>query len=276
MTTFLLVHGAWHNSLHWTGISRHLILRGHRAVPLDLPGHGIKARFPVSYLRGDWSGFLTEPAASAEMSLDDAANSIVETIEALEPHGKITLVGHSAAGNAISRAAELAHSRVNRLVYISAVCPTLLHNAPAYANLAENPAPEAGRVFVADAAVTGAFRINPRSPDPTYLKTLHTVFYGCTPYEDFLAHVHAMTPDQPKRLWLDDVEITRERWGRVPRSFVRCLKDRALPLDVQDRMIRDADEWTPGNRFSVHDLDTDHSPFASSPAALSGILEQLA
>ncbi len=269
--TFLLVHGAWHSAMHWSAIAARLMARGHRVLALDVLGHGLNARFPGSYLRGDWTAFATEASAVRDVTLEAAAGAVAGAVGALAPAGKIVLVGHSAGGNVISRAAEMVPEHLERMVYVSAMCATKLRSAPAYAALSEAPA-EGSALFIGDPAQIGAFRINPRSPDPAYVETLHAVFFGETSPETFAACAHGLTPDQPSSLWLDEIEISPARWGAVPRSFVRCLRDRALPLDVQDRMIRDADEVTPDNRFSVHDLDTDHAPFASCPSALADIL----
>ena len=45
---------------------------------------------------------------------------------------------------------------------------------------------------------------------------------------------------------------------------------------IQDRMIADADELTPHNRFDVHTLPSSHSPFASMPDRLAAVLDALA
>jgi pimeloyl-ACP methyl ester carboxylesterase len=42
-TTFVLVHGAGCTSAVWTPTVRELVLRGHRALAVDLPGHGFGA-----------------------------------------------------------------------------------------------------------------------------------------------------------------------------------------------------------------------------------------
>jgi pimeloyl-ACP methyl ester carboxylesterase len=49
--TFVFVHGAWHGGWCWSEVVRLLSERGHRAVALDLPGHGITARLPQAYLQ---------------------------------------------------------------------------------------------------------------------------------------------------------------------------------------------------------------------------------
>lgn len=47
--TFVLVPGAGATSVSWTPVVRELALRGHRALPVELPGHGFDAVFPAGF-----------------------------------------------------------------------------------------------------------------------------------------------------------------------------------------------------------------------------------
>jgi len=42
----LLVHGAWHASVHWNKVAEELVALGHRVHAIDLPGSGLDARYP--------------------------------------------------------------------------------------------------------------------------------------------------------------------------------------------------------------------------------------
>ena len=61
---FLFVHGAWHSPMHWNEVVERVVARGHRAFAVDLPGSGLKATYPASYLRNDFTTFATEPLGS--------------------------------------------------------------------------------------------------------------------------------------------------------------------------------------------------------------------
>lgn len=93
--------------------------------------------------------------------------------------------------------------------------------------------------------------------------------------EDFLPYAHSLTSDIPLGPTTADTRGTSERWGRVPRTFIRCTNDRAIPLALQDLMIEQANELTPGNKFHVQTLKSSHSPFASQPKLLFDILDRL-
>jgi hypothetical protein len=64
---------------------------------------------------------------------------------------------------------------------------------------------------------------------------------------------------QPLAPFATPVHVTREKFGRIPKSYVQCLEDRAVPRSVQERMLA----ATPCQR--VVSIATDHSPFLSTP-----------
>jgi hypothetical protein len=47
--SFVLVPGMCATSYTWTPVGRELALRGHRALPVELPGHGFDTVFPPGY-----------------------------------------------------------------------------------------------------------------------------------------------------------------------------------------------------------------------------------
>jgi pimeloyl-ACP methyl ester carboxylesterase len=271
--TYVLVHGAWHNAQHWQPISTRLSTLGHPVVALDLPGHGLNARFPKAYISGDSAGLPKEVSPVKDISLDDAAGNVVAALRALGDTNAV-LVGHSVGGTVITRAAELAPEYVGRLVYVSAFVPVGLASPAAYGALPEFRTGYGEGLFVGNPAEIGAVRINPRGDGP-YLRQLHETYYNDVAYDDFLPYAIALTPDLPVSFWISEVKVTRERWGRIPRSFIRCTLDRALAPAVQERMIADADRYTPENQFEVETIATSHSAFAAAPDALAAILAKL-
>ena len=95
MTTFVLVHGAFGSSAELAPVIPELEALGHRAIAVDLP--------------------CTDPAAT----LDDYARTVVATMAGIA--GPVVVVGHSAGGATISLVP--ARTRVDRLVYVTAVVP---------------------------------------------------------------------------------------------------------------------------------------------------------
>lgn len=97
MTTFGLVHGAWHGGWCWERLVPELEARGHRAITMDLPCDDASATFE------DYAGVVTD-------ALTDAPDDVV-------------LVGHSMAGQTIPLVA--ARRPVARLVYLCALLPAV-------------------------------------------------------------------------------------------------------------------------------------------------------
>jgi hypothetical protein len=60
----------------------------------------------------------------------------------------------------------------------------------------------------------------------------------------------------------------------VPRHYIRCTLDRAIPLTGQDHMVATVDS-TIGGKTITHTLESSHSPFLSQPVALSRILTNI-
>ncbi len=80
MSTFVLVHGAWHGAWCWTALAEDLRADGHQVDTPDLPGHG------------------ADTTPHDQVTLDLYVQRIVDVIgEEGEP---VVLVGHSMGGMA--------------------------------------------------------------------------------------------------------------------------------------------------------------------------------
>jgi pimeloyl-ACP methyl ester carboxylesterase len=274
--TFLLVHGSWHSALHWHAVTAILAGRGCRVLAIDLPGHGLKAKFPQAYLRQDLAALATEPSPLKDVTLEDYVAAVVTAARGLARYGPVTVVGHSLGGPVINRAAEAIPELIHRLVYLTAYCPVRLPNVLGYATLPENAGSRFKGLLLGDPKRIGAIRINSRSADPAFIEEVRQSLYNDVPAQAFAPFAHTLTSDDPLLPLTADARGTRDRWGRVPRTFIRCTLDKVIPIALQDRMIREADAFTPENRFEVKTLAAGHSPFASQPEQLATILAGLA
>ena len=274
--SFLFVHGAWHAAAHWNPVAEHLAAIGHTVAAIDLPGSGLDAGYPESYLRGDAEALATEPSPLRDVHLSHYVDAVTAQLTKMARHGKVTLVGHSFGGLTVTRVAEDVPHLVRRVVYISAYVPVAFPNGAAYGGLPEGASSLSGAILVGDPTQTGAMRINPRNGDPDYVEKARQAFYNDLSTEDVVKLVGYLTPDLPLPVAFDDARGTPQRWGTVPRTFIRCTEDRTVPPALQDRMIAEADEATPGNRFDVRSLPSSHSPFASMPDRLAAVLDALA
>jgi pimeloyl-ACP methyl ester carboxylesterase len=273
MTTFVFVHGAWHGGADWQVLADRLRAAGHTAVAHDLPGCGADASYPKAYQKQDWPGFATEPSPLAGITLNDWASAVERWIKASStPDTPVVLVAHSVGGLPATLAADRVPDQVTRLVYLAAHCVAARPTGMAYFSRPENREGLTGKLRLGDPAVTGAIRINPRHPEPGYQELLRQCFYGDLPVSLAAEHIATLSTDLPVRVVADEARGDVDRWGRIPRTFIRCREDRALPVEMQDLMIAEADAATPGNHFTVESLDSSHSPFVSQPDRVADIL----
>jgi len=275
MSNFLLVHGAWHSATHWNKVEEHLTAMGHRVHAIDLPGSGLDAGYPQAYLRGDAEALATEPSPIGNVHLADYRDAIVAQVRRMAEHGKVTLVGHSFGGLAITQAAEAVPELIERLVYLTAYVPVeKFPTGAAVSSLPEGASSISGAILIGDPSQTGAMRINPRSADPEYVEQGRLALYGDVPTEEYQRFAAYLNPDLPVAVAFDEAHGTPQRWGRVPRTFIRTSEDRTVPPALQDRMIAEADAMTPDNRFETRTLASSHSAFASVPEALAAVLHE--
>jgi pimeloyl-ACP methyl ester carboxylesterase len=272
---FLLVHGAWHSAAHWNKVAEELSELGHRVHAIDLPGSGLDAGYPESYLRNDFDALAAEASPLGQVQLADYASAIVAEVRRLARYGKVTVVGHSFGGLAITKAAEEVPELIDRLVYLTAYVPAQQPNGAALAALPEGASSLSAAILIGDPMTTGAMRINPRNGDPDYVEKGRAALYSDVSTDEYLRFAAYFNPDLPLAVAFDDARGTPERWGSVPRTFIRTTEDHTVPLALQDRMIAEADALTPANRFDVRSLPSSHSPFASMPDRLAAELSSL-
>ena len=273
--SFLFVHGAWHTAMHWHRVTDRLAAMGHRTAAIDLPGSGLDAGHPGAFLRRDVAALATEASPVGGVRLDDYVDAVTAQLTEMARYGTVTLAGHSFGGLTITRVAEAVPHLVRRLVYVTAYVPVNQKSGAEISMLPEGQTSLSGAVLVGDPTKTGAMRINPRDPDPGYVEKARSAFYNDLSTEEFRRYAACLNPDLPLAVCMDDARGTPQRWGTVPRAFVRTTQDNTIPLALQDRMIAEADAATPGNRFAVHTLASGHTPFASMPDELATVLAGL-
>lgn len=274
-TLAVLVHGAWHSSLHWAATQRALAGRGIASIAVDLPGHGLGAPLPSGYLQRGQPGLATEKSALAHITMQDATDAVTATLAGVRSRfGRVLLVAHSAGGGPASLAAEQRPDLVDHLAFLSGFVPAGRPRFTDYITAPENAA--AVRVpTVADAAELGAFRINPLTDDADVVAVIRRAFLNDLPADAPDSWRQFLHPDEHYDSLGAPVAVTPQRWGRIPRSYIRLTEDLALPPVTQDLMIAEADALTPGNPFDVRSLPGGHSPFMTRPAELAELIADL-
>jgi pimeloyl-ACP methyl ester carboxylesterase len=271
-TLLVLVHGAWHSSLHWASTQRHLARLGVASLAVDLPGHGVNAPVPSGYFTAGQPGLESEKSAVADISLQDGARMLTNVLAGVRAQAdRLVVVAHSANGGVASMVAEQAPQLVDQLVYLAAFVPagrprfTDYHKTPEFASGIELP-------MVGEPAALGAYRINHLSADPAVVEAIRMALFNDLPADAGDGWRQFLHPDEPLESLTGLVEVTADRWGRIPRAYIRLIDDMALSVVAQDLMIAEADRFTPDAPFTVHSLPGGHSPFVTRPAELAELL----
>jgi pimeloyl-ACP methyl ester carboxylesterase len=272
---FVLVHGGWHNHSAWDCVTPLLEANGFAALTLDLPGAGVNAIAPTSLgLRPfDPAAFAAERSPIAGVTQEQRTQAVVALVKkaASLGDGKVILVGHSAGGMTISAVAEQVPDLLLAVVYLAGFM--VPNGLPLLAMLQHESLSSAlaPGLFVGDPVAIGATRIHAGSTDEAYRSLLKASFYADVPEADFARMASQLHCDESNAGALAPSEITPGRFGTVPRHYIRCTQDRAIPLRGQDHMIATVDRAI-GGRTTTHTLESSHSPFLSQPATLSKIL----
>jgi pimeloyl-ACP methyl ester carboxylesterase len=276
---FVLVHGGWHNQSAWDRVTPILEANGFAALTLDLPGAGVNAIAPTSLaLRPfDPAAFAAERSPIAGVAQEERTQAVVALVKeaASLGDGRVILVGHSAGGMTVSAVAEQVPDLLRAVVYLSGFM--VPNGMPLLAMLQHETFSSAlaPGLFVGDPTAIGATRIHAGSTDEAYRSLLKAAFYGDVSESDFTRAASRLHCDEPNTGAVALSGITPERFGTVPRHYIRCTQDRAVPVTSQDHMIAAVD-GTIGGKTTTHTLESSHSPFLSQPAILSRILMGIA
>lgn len=225
MATFILVHGSLHGGWCWDKVVGELEMAGHSALAPDLPGMGANFMPPEDVSLEVMGSFIA-----------DLARNQTE---------KVVLVGHSLGGITISEAAERAPEAVAGLVYVTAL---LMPDGAAASDVLNLEGLSNGLRLSEDGA-----RI--LIDDPEFARTR---YYNSCDDADIENALARLAP-QPTRLIRDRLSLSAERFGRIPRAYIECLHDNAMPIEFQ-RSLQAALPCDP-----VFSMETGHSPFVQSP-----------
>jgi len=240
-TTFLLVHGAWHNGMCWERVVPLLAAAGHPVLAPSLTGHGDKAQ-------------LLGPEIGLDTHVDDIVNLIIE-----QGLTEVVLVGHSYAGLVISAAANRVPDRISHLVYLDAMVP---EDGQGAADLY----PVLTRYLVESAAQTGTdWRVPPlpESPPPVGL-------FGVTEPAD-AAWLRTMLSDESVRCFQQTVRMDSPALDAIPRTHIHCV-GAMLEGTVRESVPPLQPNGTPAQ---VWELRTGHDCMITMPAELAALLLKL-
>jgi pimeloyl-ACP methyl ester carboxylesterase len=236
---FLLVHGGFHGAWCWERTIVELNGLGHEAVAVDLPGHGERRN-------------ETEPTTFAGR---------VESILAAVSKGDV-LVGHSGGGFDITSVANEAPDLVGHLVYLAAGLPREGRTWPeAMAMRADGS--------LGDFDVAGMLQHLKIDDDGAMsfssVEGVRELFFHDCDDATVKWAFERLCPERAGETSTIAVSLPGFWSAELPRSYIRCLQDRAKPRWLSDLVAE---------RLGVAPLtiDTSHSPFLSRPGELARLL----
>ena len=236
MTTFVLVHGAWHGGWCWRRVSERLTAKGHRVFCPTLTGLGERAH-------------LLSPAVDAQTHVRD----VLGLLEAEELQD-VVLVGHSYAGIVISGVAAQARQRLRALIYLDAL---LLEDGQSWADAFP---PEVANARRKATTTTNGIRTIP-PPDP--------VIYGFADAADTEWVRRRLTP-HPFAAFEQKMHWGGPVGSGLPRLYIDCVLPAIEILSTVKDRFRGRPDWP------FAELKTGHDAMVSAPEETAQLLLQYA
>jgi len=220
VSTFVLVHGAWHGGWCWSRVVERLAARGHRAYAPSLTGLGDRVH-------------LFSDAITLGTHVDDIANLV-----RYEDLHDVVLCGHSYGGCVISGVIEREPDRIRSAVFLDAFIPqngeSLFDLVPPEQRARQRAAIDAAGGSALPPIPAANFRVNAADR----------------------AMVDARCVPQPARTFAEPIALSGAR-ERVPRrSFVRATEYPSVSFD-RFRAVAAAAGWTVYDVPCGHDVMLD-------------------
>jgi pimeloyl-ACP methyl ester carboxylesterase len=234
----LLIHGSWHGAWCWHKVVPLLEQQGHQVRALDLPGHGT-----------DWR------LARGRITLRMMAHSVAQRVQA---HSSPTLlVVHSRSGIVASAVAEMLPKAISGVVYLASYM--LPHGARAADAFAKDK-----NSYIRSHVKIHRLRAVDELEPAAYREGLYA---DCS--EADIALASSLLVPEPSLPALARLQLTAQRYGSVPRHYIRLTQDRAVSLQAQDKMLAAMPCAT------VQSIDASHSAYFSKPQELAQAIHQV-
>lgn len=237
---FVLIHGGFHGAWCWTRVIPELEKLGREAIAIDLPGHGE---------RRNESSLLHERAGAI--------------VEVMRP-GDV-LVGHSGGGYDITAAADIAPDKVGHLIYLAAGLP--IEGKPLFVasgGASEQQEQGEGIKKLNETIPSSAHRVTELGRLELVDKEVgrHLFYHDCDAAT--VDYAFARLSAAPPEFLMDPIHLPRFWAADLPRSYIICLDDHALPFATSMKFA---------GRLGVvpQFIEGSHSPFFTRPAELAAM-----
>jgi pimeloyl-ACP methyl ester carboxylesterase len=230
MAAFVLVHGAWHGGWCWRFVRP--FLKQHEVYAPSLTGLGERKHL-----------------AGPDIDLDTHIGDIVSILE-MEDLRDVVLVGHSYGGMVITGAADRAHERIQRLVYLDAFVP------------------ENGKCLLDYAVPERAARMREEGEGAGSVTPPPLSLWGLTKQE----HIDFVRPREvrhPYRTMCQPIKISNpQALKRLPKTFVYCSSPATGSFDQFAAKYRNDPAW------KFFELETGHDAMILMPERVAQILQR--
>jgi pimeloyl-ACP methyl ester carboxylesterase len=240
MSTYLLVHGAWHSGQCWERVVPVLTSAGHQVRTPSLTGHGDTAA-------------LLGPDVGLDTHVDDVVRLIIE-----DDLTDVVLVGHSYGGLVISSVANRVPDRIADLVFLDAM-------VPADGETAVDVIPMTQHIIDQAVHSESDWRVPPMPalPPPVGL-------FGVTDPAD-VAWLRTMLSDESVRCFRQPVRLDNPAVDMIPRTHIHCTVGK--PAGIPRRPIPATQPN--GTPAQVWELPTGHDCMITMPVELAELLLKL-
>lgn len=199
MSTFVSVHGSWHDGSAWEPIIKHLEANGHQAFAPTIAGHGKGVNKNVNHAQ--------------------CTQSIVDYIVDKDLTD-IILLGHSFGGTIIAKVAEAVSDRIRRLIFFNAFVlndgESLINSIPHDSQaLFDNLARESD-----DCTIMMPFEL------------WREAFLNDADLELAKSSYAQLSPE-PYQPLIDKLDLKQFYSLPIPKSYLYCTKDNVLPQGEQ-------------------------------------------
>ncbi|XVF65490.1 hypothetical protein PTKIN_Ptkin09bG0253700 [Pterospermum kingtungense] len=242
----VMVHGFGHGAWCWYKIRALLeASTDYKVTCLDLKGSGIDRSDPDTIF-----------------TFQDYNKPLIDLLSNLPENEKVILVGHSAGGLSLTYAIHRFAMKIHLAIYVAANMLKLGFLTPQDYKDAD---PDLSKYGDVNMMIYGAGADKPPTSMIMKEEFQRYILYHMSSKEDSTLAAMLLRPG-PLRPFAGVHFTEGPDADSVPRVFIKTTHDRVLMQEQQDAMIR---RWPPSQVFV---LESEHSPFFSTPAHLFGCL----
>ncbi|KAL1819940.1 hypothetical protein DCAR_0416245 [Daucus carota subsp. sativus] len=244
---FVLIHGISGGAWCWYKIKSLLENSGYRVSCIDLKCSGI------------------DPSdANKILCFDDYNKPLMDFMAALPENDQVILVGHSAGGLSVTAATHKFAEKISLAVYVAA---TMLQHGYMTPQDLKDGVPDLSDFGDAFDLEFESGKDQPPTSALLKKELQRKIAHHMSPDEDSTLAAMLSRPGPIQALLSakfaeEDEHVTCE----VPRIYIKTTYDRVIKPEQQDAMIK---RWPPSE---VYALESDHSPFFSTPFPLFDLL----